>query len=411
LNLTGASKNSRRALLFFTFLLVVSSTFHACSNAGSRSIERTDLASFDIGRTEGSLDLFNLEGTRSQSPVELAMRDGLFFISNGNGQKILRYNSYGDLLFMIYNEETNPPPLTLKPKSERMNETRWANPWPLRHPSHIAVDSRKNIFVVDTLPDERHNYNSVEKVILDRTVLHFDESGRFIEYLGQEGPGGIPFAAIENLAITQNDKLVVVCRLPKGRTVYTFDSSGNQLSEIRFGNDKLPVPENKQNVLPSLDSIAIAPDSARIYLKLDYYHEIFDEAISTVAGMEPDSSSIWTVDLENGAYQGSVDIPFFESIHLEGGKRVIENRFYSMFGAMQDGKLFFYSPVEDGFSILILDTNNPNNQRRGVIKVQPDELQFFTCNISEEGVLSALLADNYRAKLVWWRTDKLAAEM
>jgi hypothetical protein len=408
--MSGAPKNPKRALLFFICPLFVSLAFHACSNADSRSIERADLASFDIGRTEGCLDLFNLEGSRSQNPVELAMRDGLFFIANGNGQKILRYNSYGDLLFMIYNEETNPPPLTLKPKSE-INETRWANPWPLRHPSHIAVDSRKHIFVVDTLPDERHNYNSAEKVILDRTVLHFDESGRFIEYLGQEGPGGIPFATIENLAVTQNDKLVVVCRFPKGRTVYAFDSNGNQLSEIRFGNDKLPVPESKQGVLPSLDSIAIAPDNARIYLKLDYYHEIFDEAISTVAGMEPDSSYIWMVDLENGAYQGFIEIPFFESTRIESGKRVVESLFYSMFGAMQGGKLFFYSPVEDGFSILIFDANNSNKQRRGVIKVQPDELQFFTCNISEEGVLSALLADNYRVKLAWWRTDKLAAEM
>ncbi|MDR3301774.1 MAG: hypothetical protein LBT01_04490 [Spirochaetaceae bacterium] len=392
-------------------LFIVVSIFCACSNADTRSIERADLASFDIGRMEGELDLFNLEGRRSQNATELAMRDGFFFIANGNGQKVIRYNSYGDLLFMIYNEETNPPPLTLKSKSEGIHETRWANPWPLRRPSHIAVDSRKHIFVVDTLPDERHNYNSAEKVILDRTILHFDDQGHFIEYLGQEGPGGTPFAAIERLAITKDDMLVVACRLPKGRTVYTFDSNGNQLTEMRFSNERLPVPEHKRGVLPSLDTIAIAPDSARIYLKLDYYHEIFDEAISTVAGMEPDSSYIWIVDLENGDYLGSVEIPFFESVHIENTKRVTENLIYSMFGAMRAGKLFFYSPLEDGFSILVLDIHNPNKQRRGIIKVNPDELQFFTFTISAEGVLSALLADNYRAKLVWWRTDKLANDM
>ncbi len=67
--------------------------------------------------------------------------------------------------------------------------------------------------------------------------------------------------------------------------------------------------------------------------------------------------------------------------------------------------------MKDGFSILILNTEDPNKQRRGVIKAQADELQLGTFNVSEEGVLSALLADNFRVKLVWWRTDKLAEEM
>jgi DNA-binding beta-propeller fold protein YncE len=394
------------SIIFLAFFCITS----ACSNTETRSIERQDLAFFDIGRIEGDLDLFNLEGRRSQDPTGLTMRDGQFYIANGNGQKIVRYNSYGDLLFMIYNEETNPPPVTLKPKSEGI-ETRWANPWPLQYPSHIAVDSRKNIFVVDTLPDERHSYNKTEKAIMDRIVLHFDSSGRFIEYLGQEGPGGTPFTLIENLAVTQNDQLLVICRVPKGRIVYTYDANGNQLSEIRFSNDRLPVPENREGVLPSLDGIAVSPDTARIYIKIDYYHEIFDAAINTAAGIEPDSSYLWSVDLESGEYISHTEIPFFESIHTENGKRVSENLLYSMFGAMRGGKLFFYSPVEDGFSILILNTEDPNKQRRGVIKAQADELQFFTFNVSEEGVLSALLADNFRVKLVWWRTDKLAEEM
>jgi hypothetical protein len=383
----------------------------ACLNGEVRSIERTDLAFFDIGRTEDELDLFDLQGIRSQHPTELAMSDGQFYISNGNGQKVVRYNSYGDLLFMVYNEETNPPPLTLKPKTEGIEETRWANPWPLQQPAQIAVDSRQHIFVVDKLPDERHSYNRAEKAILDRMVLHFDDSGNFVEYLGQEGPGGSPFALVENLGVTKNDQLVVVCRFPKGRSVYTYDSDGTQLSEIRFSDDKLPVPAARRGVLSSLDSIAIAPDEAKIYLKIDYSHEVFDETINTISTMEPDSTWLWAVDLESGEYSGSVEIPFYEAMRTENGRRVTENLFYSMFGAMRNNKLFFYAPVDEGFSILIFDIDGSNKQRRGVIRVQPNELQFFTFNISKEGVLSALLADDYRAKLVWWRTDKLAEEM
>jgi hypothetical protein len=385
--------------------------FIDCNAANTRTFERNDLATFGIGRTEGEIDIFNLRGTRSHHPAELAMRDGMFYISNGNGEKIVHYNSYGDLLFMIYNEETNPPPLTLKPKTEGIEETRWANPWPLVQPAQIAVNSRKHIFVVDKLSDERHSYDRNEKAILDRMVLHFDDEGRFIEYLGQEGRGGSPFAMIETIAITADDALSVVCRVPKGHIVYTYDSAGNQISVIKFSDDKLPVPNGVNGILVSLDSIAVAPDEAKIYLKIDYYHEIFDAAINTAAGMEADSCYIWIVNLQDGSYIDSVEIPFYENTHSEAGKRVNENLFYSMFGAMRDNKLFFYTPDDEGFSVLIIDSANPNKQRRGVIRVSPAELQLFSFNVSEEGVLSALLADEYHVKLVWWRTDKLAEAM
>jgi hypothetical protein len=42
--------------------------------------------------------------------------------------------------------------------------------------------------------------------------------------------------------------------------------------------------------------------------------------------------------------------------------------------------------------------------------VDNEELQFNTFNISSEGILSALLATNWQAKLVWWRTDKFLEE-
>jgi hypothetical protein len=402
----------RKILLKGIFVVgFISILFIACNKENSRTFERNDLATFDIGRTEGELDIFNLRGKRSQHPVELAMRDGMFYISNGNGEKIVHYNSYGDLLFMIYNEDTNPPPLTLKPKTEGIEETRWANPWPLVQPAQIAVNSRKHIFVVDKLSDERHGYDKAEKAILDSIVLHFDDEGNFVEYLGQEGRGGTPFAMIENIAVTEDNALCVISRLPKGRIVYTYDIEGNQVSVIKFNDDKLPVPNGVDGILVSLDSIAVSPDQAKIYLKIDYYHEIFDAAINTVAGMEGDSCYIWIVNLQDGSYIGSIEIPFYTETYSEAGKRVNEHLFYSMFGAMRDNKLFFYTPSDEGFSVLIIDSANPNKQRRGVIKVNPAELQLFSFNLSEEGVLSALLADEYQVKLVWWRTDRLAESM
>jgi hypothetical protein len=355
--------------------------------------------------------MFNLEGERSTRKTELKMRDGLFYISNGNGEKIARYNSYGDLLFLIYNDETNPPPLTLREKTEGEAITRWAYKWPLQEPGSITVNSEKHIFVEDRLTPERHSFDVNHKIILDRFVLHFDADGKFIDYLGQEGRGGTPFPRIENIFTSADDDLVVVCQLPAGRRIFWYDKTGYQINDIFFSNDMIPIPQDRFGLTPSLDGISIAPDERKIYLKVDYYREILDESTKTVSGRETDRSCLWVVDAGSSSFSESVDIPFFETYSTVNNRRVSENLLYSMFASMNGGLVFFYYPIETGFSILLLATDGSYEQRRGIINIGNDELMYGAFDVSDEGILSALLATNYEVKLVWWRTDKLARDM
>ncbi|MDR2444503.1 MAG: hypothetical protein LBD44_01005 [Spirochaetaceae bacterium] len=396
---------SQIVFVFFAFL------FLSCTGSGDNSIEREDLFTFGIGRLEDELDMFNLEGERSMRKTALKMRDGLFYISNGNGEKIARYNSYGDLLFLIYNDETNPPPLSLREKTEGSVITRWAYKWPLQEPGSIAVNSGKHIFVEDRLTPERHGFDMSQKIILDRLVLHFDADGKFIDYLGQEGRGGTPFPRIENIFTSADDDTVVVCQLPAGRRVFWYDKAGYQIYDIFFSNDTLPVPPGRFGLAPSLDGISIAPDERKIYLKIDYYREILDDSTKTVSGYETDRSCLWIVNAGDSSFSGTVDIPFFEAYSTVNNRKTAENLLYSMFSVMNGGLVFFYYPIETGFSILLLATDGSDRQRRGMINVGSEELMYSTFDVSDEGILSALLAANYEVKLVWWRTDKLAQEM
>jgi hypothetical protein len=352
--------------------------------------------------------MFDLEGVRSLRKTALKMRDGFFYISNGNGEKIARYNSYGDLLFLIYNEETNPPPLTLRERTESSAVTRWSYKWPLREPGSITVNSVKHIFVEDRLAPERHSFDIEQKTILDRLILHFDTDGKFVDYLGQEGKGGTPFPRIENIFTSVDDDLVVVCQLPAGRRVFWYDSMGNQIYDIIFSNDALPIPSGRFGLIPSLDTIGIAPDERKIYLKVDYYREIMDESTNTLSGRESDRSCIWSINAGGTSFSGSIDIPFFETYSSVNNRRITENLLYSMFGVMDGGRVFLYYPIETGFSILILAADGSDEQRRGIINVSNDELLYYTFDVSNDGILSALLSSNYNVKLVWWRTDKLA---
>jgi hypothetical protein len=377
----------------------------ACTETEIKSIEREEIFSLDIGPMEDQLALYNLGRQNAGKRPGLAMRDGFFYIADGSGGKIVSYNSYGDLLFMIYNEETNPAPVSLKIKTnENAHVTRWAYSYPLREPGEITVDSRKHIFVEDRLPADRHKFDSENRALLDRIVLHFNSDGKFIEYLGQEGIGGSAFPRISGLYTSVNDELAVVCRLPTGWNVYWYNS-GTLLYTVQLKNHAIPVPSDWPAVISSVDAVAVVPDARKICIKVDYYRETFDESTNARSGNEPYGSIIWVLNVEDGAYAGSVRLPFYETTVTENGKPLTIRMLYSMLGVIKNGRYFLYYPDDTGLSIMVV-SSNPHDLKRGVINVDSGTLQFNIFNLAADGLLSAMIVDDWKATLSWWRTDK-----
>ncbi|MCX7656678.1 MAG: hypothetical protein N2Z76_09165 [Treponemataceae bacterium] len=165
--------------------LILAMFFSCAVRNKVETVRRENLFRLDLGKLEHQIDLVNMEGDGRPLKTSLVMRDGQFYISDNRGNKVVRYTSYGDLLSMIYNPETNPPPLTLqKQDSGHQLVTRRAIPYPLVSNGYLTVDSRRHIYVEDKLPVERQVYDQNNNVLLDSTVLHFDGDGNFVEYLG-----------------------------------------------------------------------------------------------------------------------------------------------------------------------------------------------------------------------------------
>lgn len=376
---------------------------------GGDALHREDLFALDIGRLEGELDLYNDIRTRPPQKTSIAMTDGLFYISNASGQKITRYNSYGDLLFMIYNDETNPPLLDLDvltvPGPRR---TRWAVPYPLQCPGAIAVDRQKTLYVSDMLTPDQHRADAAGNMLYDSLVLQFDADGRFVNYIGRQGTGGAPFPHIERIFISVDDELAVVSAAGAVRIVYWFSSRGELLREMTFTNEGLPVPENREDALALLDDITVAPDERIIYLKTDYYREEFDETTRTRTGNVSDGCSLWAYSVERNEYIGETAVPFYEQVTVTQGRRSSEELFYSLLGVTAGREAVFYFPTPEGYAILLLKTDGSQAaRRRGFIKVGLNELEYSDFTVSPNGIISALLSTEWEAKVVWWRTDKL----
>jgi hypothetical protein len=382
----------------------------ACTRGRISSVARMDLFSLEIGPLEDQVNLYNLIEGRTNHNPSVAMRDGLFYISDTEGKKIVRYNSYGDLLFVIYNGETNPPPITLSHGIEDEGVvTRWTIAHPLREPGALTVDSRKHIYAADKVEEERMATDEESKSHLDTVVLHFDDSGRYVNFLGQEGIGGKPFPIISGIYASVNDEIAVVCLLSSGWNIYWFNSEGTLLYLVHLSQDSIPMPSGRTISYASLDKVVAAPDERKLFFKVNFYRSESEEDGANPA--VPDSSLIWIMNVEDGSYEDPINVPFFEYTTQENNNQKVTQRlFYSMLGVIKNNRVFLSFPVDGGYSLLVL-TAGTREQRLGFIQVRGEEQEYNTFNLSAEGILSGLLASEWDARLVWWRTDRLLGEM
>jgi hypothetical protein len=113
------------------------------------------------------------------------------------------------------------------------------------------------------------------------------------------------------------------------------------------------------------------------------------------------------LNVEDGSYIDYIEIPLYEII--ENGRPSNIRVFYSMLGAARSGRTLLYFPVENGYSLLFVDLYT-RGQRRGNIRFSNEEQVYNDFFLSTEGILCAMLADNFNIKLVWWRTDRIMFE-
>lgn len=369
------------------------------------TLERQDLFTLDIGRLEGEIDLYSELLQMQEQKSSIAMTDGLFYITNSVGQKITRYNSYGDLLFMIYNAETNPPLLDI-PLIDDITPavTHWAISFPLQNPGAIAIDSKKHIFVADRLASDRRRYDAKEQVLYDSLLLHFDANGKFIEYFGRQGKGGSPLPHIEQIAISANDDLAAVTKVGGDYVVYWFSADGALRHQLTFRNDDIPARENRENGFAVLDGVAVAPDERIIYLKADYYRETFDGTTGIRSGSTPDGCGLLAFSVDTNRYIDGVNIPFYEKTTVMNGRRTTEELFYTMLGVLKNKEVMFFFPVDTGYAVMSLKAGGAQNRKRGFITVNPEELEYSDFDLTPDGIICALLATEWEAKVVWWQT-------
>ncbi len=390
-------------------LAILSLILFSCSKPAIQELSREELFTLKLGRMEDQVDLFHYEGRLSNRKTSIYMRDGLFYIANGNSSKIMEFSSYGDLIHLLYNPEQNPEPVSMIIKGNKdASSTRRAVSYPFNNIGSLVVDSQKRIYIEDEVPLERRIKDKELDVILNRLIYRFNRHGKFLDFIGQEGVGGTPFPYIDSIQITEKDELAVICRSISKWMIFWYTSTGNLLYEVEIDQEHLPVPE--EGVIPSLSKIYADLETPVLHLMIYYYKEKIDEATEAKSTVSNFAARIYRLNLETGKYEDYVAVPHNgERIeHIGSREFSVDNPSYDLIGLNNLG--FYYLMRREGnnlFYLLLLTKSGKIAVQRHLV-MEDSDLYFKALNLSASGILYGLLGEEQEVKVIWWRSDKLA---
>ena len=389
-------------------IMLLTCIFISCGQQRNNvSLEEVEVFSLDYGNFEDELNIFDYMQI-GNIDTKLAMRNGFFYIANGESQKIMEMNSYGDLLTLFYNEDTNPRPSFATEEGEALNATRKAVAYPFNRVSDVTVDSRKYIYALDQLPLERQEYDDDLQEQLVYIVVRFDGEGKFVDYLGQQGPGGTPFPFVKNIYVTNNNELVVVCVTSAGHIIYWFSEAGHMLFTIPIQKNNVPVPQNEEGLEYYVEIENVAPDynNRILYVKVDYSLPYVDEASRMQSGINYDSTILYGLNVETGAYVSTLNILPYTEVSMDDFSNQKFKIPYDFLGVSDSGWLFFIISNESGFGLQIIQNNGQRILNRQ-LEMDRQKTLFYTFNLSDSGILSVLSVRSDKAYVNWWRTDSL----
>ena len=393
---------------FVSFLCACCCFFYfSCSkNNVVESISETELFTLNYGNFEEQLSISDLN-TVGEVRYGIVMKDGFFYIVDGSSKKTMELNSYGDLLTLFYNEDSQTKEL-LEKSTQNPLSVRHQLGFPFDYPGKIAVDSKKCIYTVCTIPRNRQE-ESDNGLLYSQAVLRFSRDGSSVEYIGQQGPGGTPFPYIRNIYTTEKDELVVVSNSNEGMIIYWFTSDGFLKNMIPINSKDVPtddIPETTNEIYWSLENVIPDTVENKLYVKIDYYSSYLDEESRVQSGINYLQTLLYPLDTETGLYGEPVSIPPYEESVVVDYSRLTYKIPYDFLGVTKNGWKYFIIKTEKGFNIEMIQNESQRILRRQFDINHEDNL-FYTMSVSHEGIITALYIDKNKARVVWYRTDTL----
>lgn len=398
----------KKLKLFLTAISLTSILFTGCIKSETvKSISENQLFSIPYGNFEEQISVTDLN-TVGAVRLGIYMRDGFVYLVNGESRKVMEFNSFGDLLTLFYNEDSDIAKLISK-SNKADKSIHHEISYPFDYPGKIAVDANKVIYTVCTIPRESQEQSKDGTMLYGQTVLRFNRDASTVEFIGQEGPGGTPFPYIDNIYTTNNNELVVVGTSTEGYMVYWFGTDGYLKYEIPVLTKDAPKLKGKEdNCFYSIKKVIPDLYTYRLYVDIDYYTTYVDEGSKVQSGINFVASMLYPLNIDEGVYEEPVSIPPYEESVIVDYSRLTYKIPYDFLGVTKNGWKFFIIKTDDGFNVEMLQSESQRILRRH-FTADHSNILFNTMTLSDDGIISALYIEKEMARVVWYRTDSLIA--
>lgn len=370
-------------------------------------LKENQLFTIPYGNFEEQLSVVDLNNV-GNIRIGITMRDGFFYVVDGEAKKMMELNSYGDLLTLFYNEDSNISKLLDKSNKPAQSIHRSIS-YPFDYPGMLAVDANKRIYTVCSIPRDRQEQSDDGNVLYCQTILRFARDGSSIEYIGQQGPGGTPFPFIKKIYTTEKNELVVVSTTNEGLIVYWFAEDGFLKYMIPVTIKDAPTIsgiDDNSEVFLTIDNVIPDPSVYKLYVKIDYYSTYFDEESKVQSGVNYVQTLLYSLDVEAGLYMEPISIPPYEESVVADYSRLTYKIPYDFLGVTKNGWKFFIIKNDDGFNIEMIQGESQRMLRRH-FDVNHNNILYDTMSLSTDGILTVLYVEKDNARVVWYRTDNL----
>ena len=399
---------------FLLLLLTCLISFSCKNDSMIASLKTEELFSLNYGHFEDEFSIYTSDPEDYFSTI--AMRNGFFYISDSASKKVSQFSSYGDLLSILYNSEINPVPsfvqlsdIEVAPVGNPTEAaTKRSTEYPFNKTTAISVDTRQYLYVADYLPTKRYELDTENGQQLRQVVLRFSNDGSFVDYIGQQGPGGIPFPSIKNIFTTNNNELVVLSISSDKYTVHWFSSDGFLKYTIPFYFDQLPMISNdaEKEVFAALDNIVPDYNEQKLYVKIDYSVMTYDVSSQVQSGIDYEKTYLYTFDLTTEKYEDSIIVPSYEEVISSEYSKVVYQIPYDFLGVTDTGWYFFLLTEKNGYSVMMIAPNGNKIIKRN-ITLDFSKLRYYNISLANNGIIIGLLSDDEKTSVVWWRTDSI----
>ncbi len=386
----------------------------SCAPGTPQLMAKETLFSLELGALEDQIDLFQRTDQSTPERDRFLFFNGLVLVSDGNARKVMEFSSYGDLLTLFYNPDSNLQPslggsATGAGSTDQVKNRR-AFAYSFNEVGEIGLTDQNQLYVEDRVPAERRAYDPDLQVVLQSRILRFGHDGKFLDFLGQEGIGGKPFPSLESLTVTASGELVVISRTGRGWAIWWYDRLGASVNKAVLPYDALPLPEGSaaKALMPQLQ--AVRPDwrQRMLRVKVDYFQATQDVTTKTASGIQLSQSRVWTYDLENHSYRKSYALPVLKRQKAKGEtSEPLGDRPFDFVGSSEGGLDFFVSSPEAGSQRFLVCRSDGSTALERNIELRGADAAFAQFAVTRTGILVGFLSNGNGAEIAWWRSDKL----